>query len=101
MNSGPECDDTPAQGHSHQDVVGSDDEEEIQKLQTKVRYALKHWAKVFVNSIGKTVIHFSKDISRVETTGHAWKPTWPRNRNEAQTSRNTMGYQIRDPAPSL
>ncbi|KAF8575878.1 hypothetical protein K439DRAFT_1368764 [Ramaria rubella] len=29
MDSGPECDDTPAQGHSHQDVVGSDDEEEV------------------------------------------------------------------------
>ena len=64
-------------------------------IEAQIEFGNPIWLRTFTNGIGSSVDRFAKDIQRVEVGGRVRKTTWPRDRHEARTSRNTMGYQIR------
>ena len=65
-------------------------------IESQIEFGNPIWLRSFVNRIGQSVGNLHKDTQGIESTSRIRKTIWPRNRVEAWTTCNTMGYQIRD-----
>ena len=75
--------------------------DELEEVAHIIKSQLPHANRVWISSmisqnIGSDASHLVQDIQHVEVSGRCRETTWPRlgDREGAQRSRNTMGYQV-------